>query len=103
MFTFSPESLLVLKREEMVPYKHMQNLAELPINSTKAVTEIGYIEHYRQEKLVLKVDDGILYQAGEYLEEKREQLNNGCKIIINKVRVNNSTKRRFAHRKVVQK
>ena len=54
----------------MVPYKHTQNLGELPINSTKTVTEIGYIEHYGQAKLVLKVDDGILYQAGEYLKEK---------------------------------
>ena len=93
----------VLAREEMVPYKHMQNLAKLPLGSTHTVVAIGHIEHYGQEKLVVKLDDGILYQAGDNLEQQKEQLKNGCKIIINKVRVNNSTKRRFGLCKVVQK
>ena len=37
------------------------------------------------------------------MEQQKEQLKNGCKIIINKVRVNNSTKRRFGLCNVVQK
>ena len=93
----------VLTREEMVPYKHIQNLAELPLGSTHTVVAIGHIEHYGQEKLVVKLDDGILYQAGDNLEQQKEQLKNGCKIIMNKVRVNNSTKRRFGLCKVLQK
>ena len=101
--TRSVDSLPVLAREEMVPYKHMQNLAELPLGSTHTVVAIGYIEHYGQEKLVVKLDDGILYQAGDNLEQQKEQLKNGCKIIINKIRVNNSAKRRFGLCKVVQK
>ena len=101
--TRSVDSPPVLAREEMVPYKHMQNLAELPLNSTHTVVAIGHIEHYGQEKLVVKLDNGMLYQAGDNLEQQKEQLGNGCKIIINKVRVNNSTKRKFALCKVVQK
>ena len=80
----------VLAREEMVPYKHMQNLAELRLGSTHTVVAVGHIEHYGQQKLVVKLGDGILYQAGENLEQQKEQLKNGCNIIINKVRVNNS-------------
>ena len=86
----------LLTREEMVPYKHMQNLAELPFGSIHTVVGIGYIEHYGQERLVVKLDNGRIYgQAGENLEQQKEQLMDGCKIVINKVRVNNSTKRKF--------
>ena len=38
--TISVESPPFLVREEMVPYKHMQNLAELPLGSTHTVTAI---------------------------------------------------------------
>ena len=64
---------------------------------------IGHIEHYGQQKLVVKLDDGILYQAGDNLEQQKEQLKNGCNIIINKIRVNNSTKRKFSICKIVQR
>ena len=59
----------VLTREEMVPY--MRNLAELPLGSTHTVTAIGYIDHYGQQKLVVKLEDGISYQAGEHLERQK--------------------------------
>ena len=81
---------------------HLQSLAQLPLNSTHTVVAISYIEHYGLEKLVVKLDNGI-YQAGDNLEQQKEQLRNGSKIVINKVRVNNSTKRNFAICKVVQK
>lgn len=77
----------------MVPYKHMRNLAELPLHT---FTAIGYIDHYGSEKLAAKLGDGILHQAGDNLEQQKEQLGNGCKIIIHKVRVNNSTNKKFA-------
>ena len=67
------------------------------------VVAVCHIEHYGQPKQVIKLDDGILYQAGDNLEQQKEQLNNGCNIIINKVRVNNSTKRKFAVCKIVQR
>jgi hypothetical protein len=47
----------------------MRNVAELPLASTNTLVAIGYIEHYGQEKLVIKLADGILYQAGDNLEE----------------------------------
>ena len=77
--TIPVDSPPVLAREEMVPYKHMQNLAELPLGSTHTVVAV------------------------ENLEQQKEQLKNGCNIIINKVRVNNSTKRKFAICKIVQR
>ena len=36
-----------------------------------------------------------MYQSGENVEQQKEQLMYGCRIVINKVRVNNSTKRKF--------
>ena len=101
--TMSVESPPVLARKEMVPYKHMRNLAELPLGSSHTVRAVGYIDHYGQEKLVVKLDDGVLYQAGGNFEQQKEKLRNGCKIIMIRVRVNNSTKRKCAICKVVQK
>ena len=75
--TMSVDSPPVLAREEMVPYKHMQNLARLPLGSTHIVVAIGHIEHYWQQKLVFKLDDGILYQAGDNLEQQKKLLKNG--------------------------
>jgi hypothetical protein len=87
----------------MVPYMHMRNLAELPLGSTHIVVAIAHIDHYGQQKLVVQLQDGTIYQAGDYLEQQKEQLRDGCKIIISKVRVNNSTKRKFAICKIVQR
>lgn len=50
-----------LARQDLVPYKHLKNLAELPLGSTCTVLAIGYSEHYGQQKLVVKLEDGSLY------------------------------------------
>ena len=92
----TPSSLPMLPKEEMVPNKHMRNLVELPLRSAHTLVAIGYIEHYGQQKLVVKLENGILCQAGDNLEEQKEQLLDRCSIIITKIRVNNSTKRKFA-------
>ena len=99
--TRSVESPPVLA-EEMVLYKHMRNLAELPLGSTHTVTAIRYIDHYEQEKLVVKLDYGTIYQAGDNLEQQKEQLRNGCKVVISKTKLSPTTKK-FAICKVVQK
>ena len=91
----------VLAREETVPYKHMKNLAELLLGSPHTIIPIGYIEHYGQEKLVLKLDDSTTYQAGEYLEEKKERLTEMCKIVISKTKLP-QTRKKFAVCKTVQ-
>ena len=93
--TISAESPPFLVREKMVPYKHMQNLAELPLGSTHTDTAIGYIDHYGQQKLVVKLDDGITYQAGEHLERQKEQLTEMCKIVISKTKLL-PTRKKFA-------
>ena len=68
-------------------------VAELSIRCKHTVQAIGYSEHHGQ----LKFDTGQKYQAGENVEQQKEQLTESCKI-----RDNNSTKRRFAIYKIVQ-
>ena len=85
----------------MVPYKHIQNLAELPLGSTHTIIAIGYIENYGQQKLVVKLEDGQTYQAGEYLEEKKEQLTEMCQIVIPKTKLS-PTRKKLAVCKIVQ-
>ena len=73
-------------------------VAELSIRCKHTVQAIGYSKHYGQ----LKLDTGQKYQPGENVEHQKEQLTESCKIIITKIRDNNSTKRRFAICKIVQ-
>ena len=85
-----------------VPYKALNNLAELPIGSAHAVSGIGYAKYYGKDKLVIQLDNGVSYQAGEFLETCKDSLVNGCKIIIEKYRVD-SSKRKYVVCKIVQK
>ena len=84
-----------------VPFKTLNNLTELPIGSIHKVTAIGYAKHYGTDKLVVQLEDGTLYQAGEFLERTKEDLLSDCKIIIEKNRVD-SSKRKFVMCKIVQ-
>ena len=74
----------------------------MPVGSTHTVAAIGYIEHYGQQKLAVKLQDGIVYQAGENLEGQKEQLMDGCKIRINNTKLS-ATRKKFADCKVVQR
>jgi hypothetical protein len=80
----------------------MKNLAELPLGSTYILVAIGYVVHYGQERLVVKLADGTIYQAGDNLEEQKEQLTAECKIIVSETKLS-STRRKFAICKVVQR
>ena len=97
----SMEIVPLLTREEMIPYKRVKNLADLPLGATHAVEAMGCIDHYGQQRLVVKLDDGELYQAGEDLEQQKEQLTYRCKIIITKTKLS-STRKKFALCKIVQ-
>ena len=46
------------------------------------MTTIGYGKHYSTDKLVVQLEDGTLYQIGEFLEKTKEDLLSICKIII---------------------
>ena len=85
-----------------VPYKALNNLAELPVRSVHVVTALGYAKHYGKDKLVVQLDNGVSYQAGEFLETCKDSLLNGCKIIIEKCRVY-SSKRKYVVCKIVEK
>ncbi len=82
-------------------YKNIQNLTDLPVGTCKEVLASGHVCHYGQNKLVVKLDNGNLYQAGDYLEEHEESLVSGCKIVIDKVRLNKA-RRKYAVCKIVQ-
>ena len=98
--TYSVESLPAIPIR--VPYKALNNLAELPIGSVHDVSGIGYAKHYGKDKLVVQLDNGVSYQAGEFLETCKDSLVNGCKIIIEKCRVD-SSKRKYVLCKIVEK
>ena len=98
--TYSAEQLPTIP--VWVPYKSLTNLAELPVGSVHAVSGIGYCKHYCQDKLVVQLDNGMQYQAGEFLEACKDRLLDCCKIIIEKLRVDKS-RRKYAVCKIVQK
>ena len=85
-----------------VPYKSLTNLAELPVGIVHAVSGIGYGKHYHQDNLVVKLDNGMQYQAGEFLDACKDRLLDGCKIIIEKLRLDKA-RRKSAVCKIVQK
>lgn len=98
--TTHSRALLILTKEEMVPYKHMRNLVELPLGLAHTLVAMGYIEHFGEQKLVVKLENGVLYQAGNNLEEQKEQFTARCKFIVSKTKLS-STRKKFAVRKVV--
>ena len=52
-------------------------------------------------KLVVQLEDGTLYQSGEFLELCKDSLHNCCKIIIEKLRLDKA-RRKSAVCKIVQ-
>ena len=98
--TYSVEQLPAIT--VWVPYKALNNLTELPIGSVHVVTGIGYAKHYGQDKLVVQLDNGTTYQAGEFLVACKDRLLIGCKIIIEKLRLDKA-RRKSAICKIVQK
>ena len=77
-----------------VSYKALNNLAELPVGSVHALAAIGNAKHYVQDKLVVQLDNGVSYQAGEFLEAYKDSLLNGCKIIIEKLRLDKARRKK---------
>ena len=65
------------------------------------MTAIGYAKHYGTDKLVVQLEDGTLYQAGEFLELCKDSLHNCCKIVIEKLRLDKA-RRKSAVCKIVQ-
>ena len=100
MTTYSVEPLPFIP--VWVSYKALNNLAELPVGSVHALAGIGYAKHYGQDKLVVQLDNGVSYQAGEFLEACKDSLLNGCKIIIEKLRLDKA-RRKCAVCKILQK
>ena len=50
---------------------------------------------------MVQLEDGALYQAGEFLDKSKDKLLSDCKIIIEKCRVD-SSKQKFVVCKIVQ-
>ena len=85
-----------------VPYKALNNLAELPTGSVHAVSGIGYAKHDGRDKSVVQLDNGLSYRAGEFLKTCKDRLLLDCKIIIKKLRLDKA-RRKSALCKIVQK
>ncbi len=90
-------------KEDIEAYKHLSNLIELPIGSAHEITAFGFQSHYGRDKLVVKLSDGRLYQAGEGLEGQHETFFVGTKIVVEKHRVCKTSRRKYAVCQIVQK
>ena len=66
------------------------------------MTGIGYAKHYGQNKLVVQLDNSVSYQGGEFLEACKDRLLSGCKIIIEKFRLDKA-RRKSVVCKIIQK
>ena len=88
-----------IPRENLLPYREYDNLAVFPINTRLKVKAIGYVKHYGKERLIISVRGnmlGGLFQGGEDLERKIDQLSNGCCIQIDKIKINRNRKVKYA-------
>ena len=90
-----PTGIVTISRENLLPYRDYENLIVFPIGSVQKVDAIGYITHYGTARLVVKIGDKI-YQAGQDLEGKVEQLNKDCSVKIEKTRVNQTRHIKYA-------
>jgi len=93
--------LPVINTENILLYKDLDNLCVLPLHTCHCVTAIGYKKHYGKDKLVVKLDDGNMYQAGDYLEEHVNELYVDTKIYLTKV-LSNANRHKYAVCKIIQ-
>lgn len=70
--TTHSRALLILTKEEMVPYKHMRNLVELPLGLAHTLVAMGYIEHFGEQKLVVKLKNGVYFPRLEIIWKNRK-------------------------------
>ena len=87
--------VVIMPRDHLVPYKEYKNLATLAIGSVHKIEAIGYILHYGTERMVVKLE-GNIYQAGEDLRGKVEEITNSCYIKILKIRTDIKRRVKFA-------
>ena len=91
----STRKITSIARENLVRYKDYENLRSLPIGSVHKIKGIGYIQHYGKDKLVVQLAEK-LYQAGEDLESKVNEIVEDGYLKIEKVRLNHTTRIKFA-------
>jgi hypothetical protein len=92
----------IIPRENLLSFREYPNLISLGVGSVHIVNRQGYINHYGTERLVVSVD-GHIFQAGDDLEEKVLLLKNICKIKIEKIRTNVTTRKKYAVCSVFEK
>ena len=84
-----------IPREELLPYREYENIIVLLVGSVHKIEAIGEIIHYGTSRLVVKIGDKI-YQAGQDLEEIKDELTLGCSIKIEKIRKNQTRHVKYA-------
>jgi hypothetical protein len=98
------EPLPLIPPTDILPYKGLPNIVQLPVGSVHTVIGIGKCAHYGQAKLVIKLNNQQVYQAGDYLEEYGQHLHKDCAIVLDKVMTNRgSNRRKFMQCKIVKK
>lgn len=77
-------------------YQHLPNLTTLQQNSVHMVVATAHVMHRNKARMVLKLDDGHIYQAGRDVEEKAHQLTKDCKIKIGRTKTDLSSRHKYA-------
>lgn len=99
----SYHDLPIIPRSEMPLYQAIPQLSSLPLKSIYTIMKIGFYNFHSQDRLLVQLDDGHLYVAGNDLEGKKEELHLECKIILEKLRVCQSTRKKYFICTVVKK
>ena len=81
---------------ECTHYQTLPNLAKLPENSIHVLVSKCKVVWRNNQKLVVKLGDGVVYQAGKYLQENEDKLSKDCRIKIGKKRVERSSRNLYA-------
>ena len=89
------EQLPNLNQLEVGEYRNLPNLAVLPRDSIHTVISKCHLLHRNKQKLVVKLEDGNVYQAGRYLEQNEVLLSKDCKLKIGKIRTDVSSRNRY--------
>ena len=88
-------------REELLPYKENPELVTLPIGTIREIEAIGWSESYGKDRLLVQIDN-IMYQAGQDLEQKVQEIVGKSYLKIDKVRLNTNTRRKYAICSIIQ-
>lgn len=97
------ENVPMLNPLQIRCYNILPNLIDLPQGSIHTVLSMCHVLYRNKQRLVVKLDNETMYQAGRYLEENKEKLKKDCKIKIGKMKNEPSSRHKYAMCTIAQR